>query len=87
MVECAHCGQGIDPGKSYGYRVRPIGNSEQLKGVLELMGGGTDADRLIAAGWDTCIRCMAILTLDSLGPTKRDEVLQRFGHGSGTEPA
>lgn len=87
MVECAHCGKGIDPGKSYGYRVRPIGNSEQLKGVLELMGGGTDADRLIAAGWDTCIRCMAILTLDSLGPSQRDELLQRFGHGSGTEPA
>jgi hypothetical protein len=87
MAECAHCGQGIESGKSYGYQVRPIGNTEQLKGVLELMGGGTPADKLLATGWDTCIRCMAILTLDSLGPAQRHEVLQRFGHGSGTKPA
>jgi hypothetical protein len=80
MAECAHCGESIESGKSYGFRVRPIGNSEQLKGVLVLMGGGMDADRLIAAGWNTCIRCMAILTLDSLRPTQRDEVLHRFGH-------
>ena len=80
MAECAHC---IESGESYGFRgfrVRPIGNTEQLKGVLALMGGGRDADRLIAAGWDTCIRCMAILTLDSLAPTQRDEILHRSGH-------
>jgi hypothetical protein len=80
VAECAHCGESIESGESYGFRVRPIGNGEQLKGVLTLMGGGTDADRLLAAGWDTCIRCMAILTLDSLGATPRDEVLRRFGH-------
>ena len=80
MAECAHCGESIESGESYGFRVRPIGNIEQLKGVLALMGGGRDADRLIAAGWVTCIRCMAILTLDSLAPTQRDEILHRFGH-------
>jgi len=44
MAECAHCGESIESGESYGFRVRPIGNIEQLKGVLALMGGGADAD-------------------------------------------
>jgi hypothetical protein len=87
MAECARCGQRIESSGRYGYQVRPIGSSDQLIGVLELMGGSADAGKLLADGWDTCIRCMAILTLDSLGVTEREEILQRFGHGSGTEPA
>ena len=46
MAECAHCGESIESGESYGFRVRPIGNIDQLEGVLALMGGGTDADSL-----------------------------------------
>jgi hypothetical protein len=37
MAKCAHCGESIESGESYGFRVRPIGNIEQLKGVFALM--------------------------------------------------